>query len=75
MWYVYILECSAGRFYTGVTDSIERRFLRHKTGQGGRFTKIFGAEKLLYHEKFSTRRDAVNREVQLKGWTKGKNWR
>jgi predicted GIY-YIG superfamily endonuclease len=72
LWFVYIIECSDGRFYTGITDNVERRFLRHKNGQGGRFTSRFGAKRLLYREKFSVRRDAIKREAQLKGWTRRK---
>ena len=72
MWFVYIIECSDGRLYTGLTDNVERRVQRHKSGQGGRFTKTFGAKKLLYHENFSFRGDALKREVQLKGWTRKK---
>ncbi len=72
LWFVYIIECSDGRFYTGVTDNIEQRFLRHKSGQGGSFTSRFGAQRLLYYEKFSVRRDAFRRERQLKGWTRRK---
>ena len=72
MWSVYIIECSDGRFYTGVTDNIERRFQRHKSGQGGSFTSRFGTQRLLYYEKFSVRRVALKRETQLKGWTRRK---
>ncbi len=72
MWFVYIIECSDGRFYTGVTDNVERRFQRHKSGQGGRFTNRSGVQRLLYHEKFSARADALKREAQLKGWTRRK---
>ena len=72
MWFVYIIECSDGRFYTGVTDNVGRRLQRHRSGQGGHFTKTFGAKKLLYHEKFSFRGETLKREVQLKGWTRKK---
>jgi putative endonuclease len=72
LWYVYILECSDGRFYTGVTDNVERRFQRHVSGQGGSFTNRFGVQKMLYHEKFAVRRDAFRRERQIKGWTRRK---
>jgi putative endonuclease len=72
MWYVYIIECSDGRFYTGVTDNVEIRFQRHKSGQGGHFTKTFGAKRLLYREEFSIRNDALKQEAQLKGWTRRK---
>jgi putative endonuclease len=72
MWFVYIIECSDGRFYTGVTDNIEKRLEKHKSGQGGHFTKTFGVKRLLYREEFSVRRDAIKREAQLKGWTRKK---
>ena len=72
LWFVYIIECSDGRFYTGVTGNVKKRFPRHKSGQGGRFTKMFGVEKMLYREKFYSLGDALKREAQLKGWTKRK---
>jgi putative endonuclease len=72
LWFVYIIECSDGRFYTGVTDNVEKRFLRHKSGQGGSFTNRFGVQGLLYYEKFSIRSEAFKRERQLKGWTRRK---
>ena len=33
MWYVYILRCSDGTFYTGCTNNIEDRIERHNKGQ------------------------------------------
>ena len=72
LWFVYIIECSDGRFYTGVTNNVEQRFQRHKSGQGGSFTNRFGVQRLLYYEKFSVRDEAYKRERQLKGWTRRK---
>lgn len=66
LWFVYIIECSDGRFYTGITDNVERRFQRHKRGQGGGFTNRLGVQRLLYYEKFSVRGDALKRESQIK---------
>ena len=70
LWFVYIIECADGRFYTGVTDNVERRFQQHKSGQGGSFTNRFGVQRLLYYEKFPARAAALKREAQLKGWTR-----
>ncbi len=69
-WFVYILQCRDGRLYTGMTSDMERRFNEHKTGKGGRFTRSFGIEKLLYKEEHPTRSDALKRESKIKGWSK-----
>jgi putative endonuclease len=71
-WYIYILECSDGRLYTGMTNDVERRFQEHVSGKGGHFTRAFGVSKLLYKEGHPTRKEASNREMQIKGWTKRK---
>ncbi|MCX6334675.1 MAG: GIY-YIG nuclease family protein [Bacteroidia bacterium] len=33
LWYVYILKCSNGQFYTGCTNNLEDRISRHNMGQ------------------------------------------
>jgi len=72
MWYVYILECQNKTLYTGVTDNIDRRVEDHKKGNGGRYTKIAGVNKLLFKEEFGSRIEATKRESQIKGWTRRK---
>ncbi len=39
MWYVYIVECSDGSLYTGITTDIEKRINTHNKGKGARYTK------------------------------------
>lgn len=39
MWYVYILECSDGSLYTGITTDLEKRILTHNKGKGAKYTK------------------------------------
>ena len=72
MWYVYILECQNKVLYTGVTNNLDRRIEDHKQGNGGRYTKIAGVNKLLFKEEFSSRIEAKKRESQIKGWTRRK---
>jgi putative endonuclease len=72
MWYVYILGCKDKSLYTGITDNLQRRFEEHKSGKGGKFTRAFIAEQLLYSEKQSTREAALRREAQIKRWTRKK---
>ena len=72
MWFVYILETDDGKFYTGITKDLERRFKEHKSGRGARFTRIFGCQRMLYHEKHRTRGQALSREAHIKTWSKAK---
>lgn len=69
-WYVYILKCSGGRLYTGMTNDVERRLKAHASGKGARFTRAFGVRKLLYTEEHPTRGDALKREARIKSWTR-----
>ena len=46
-WFVYILECSNGRLYTGITTDLERRFHEHSTGKGAMFTRLNRPERIL----------------------------
>ena len=36
-WYVYILECQDGSFYTGVAKDIDARMKAHATGKGSKY--------------------------------------
>ena len=70
MWFVYILECKNGQYYTGITDDVDQRFSDHKNGKGGHFTKKYGVTKLLYKKSFPSKHEAVLRERQIKGWSR-----
>ncbi len=75
MFYTYILLCDDGSFYTGSSSDVEERFITHKEGRGGRYTKLHKPVKLLYKEEFSTKSAAVKREFQIKGWSHSKKIR
>lgn len=46
-YYVYIIECSNGRLYTGYTVDIKKRFDEHLSGKrGAKFTRSFKPQKL-----------------------------
>lgn len=71
MHYVYIVQCQDGKLYTGITDSVERRFKEHQH-HGSHFTSYNHATKLLYKETFADKHQAAKREKQIKGWTRKK---
>ncbi len=72
MWYVYILQCLDGTFYTGITDDVERRFREHQSGKGGHYTKYAHPQQVLYREFCNTRSEAETREQQIKRWSRAK---
>ena len=72
MWYVYILICKDGSYYTGCTNNIEQRIKDHLRGKGGRYTRSHKPQRLVYKERVTDKLEALKREAQIKKWTKVK---
>ena len=72
MYYVYLLECDDGTLYTGMSTDVERRFLEHKNGKGGHFTRSRKVKKILYTEPHPDRSSALKREAEIKSWSRGR---
>lgn len=66
MWYVYLLECSDGSLYCGITNDINRRVDTHKKGKGAKYTKTRLPVKIFYTESVSNKSEAAKREYQIK---------
>ncbi|MCL1864779.1 MAG: GIY-YIG nuclease family protein [Spirochaetes bacterium] len=74
-YYIYILECTNERLYTGVTLDIKKRFNEHVTGKGGaKFTRSFKPKKIAALWKLidSTRGEALRIEAYIKSLNKEK---
>lgn len=72
MYYVYIIKCDDNKFYTGSTSDLTKRYLDHKHGKGGKFTKDRTVVALLYSEIYQTKDEVLKREKQIKGWRREK---
>lgn len=70
MWYLYILLCKDGSFYTGVTNNLEKRFSEHKNGKGGHYTRSHKPQKIIYSEQLPTHSEALKREFEIKSWSR-----
>lgn len=46
-YYLYILECSNGSYYTGITTDPKRRWQEHIEGKGAKYTKAFPPKEML----------------------------
>lgn len=71
-WYVYIVECLDGLYYTGLTWDVEKRIEQHVSGSGGKFTARHGFKRLCYVEEFTDLMQARDREHQLKDFSRKK---
>ena len=66
MFYTYVLKSEkSGRFYTGYTNDLRKRFREHNSGQSS-YTAKRGPYKLIYYEACSNQQDAMAREKYLK---------
>lgn len=71
-YFVYILECSDGSLYTGITKDITKRLDEHNTSsdKGAKYTKARRPVKLLYDESSLDRSSASKREYEIKKLTR-----
>ena len=73
MYYVYILSnWDDSVLYIGVTNDLPRRLYEHKNRLADGFTSKYNVNKHVYFENTHDVRSAIEREKQLKGWTRAK---
>ncbi len=65
-YFVYILQCTDGTLYTGITTDLARRFKEHKAGTGARYTRARGAVRMVYTETHANRSAVSRREAEIK---------
>lgn len=67
-YYVYILQCADGTYYTGMTSDPDRRLAEHEEGaDSNAYTYSRRPLRLLWHEAFLSPTVAIEVEKQLKG--------
>jgi putative endonuclease len=65
-WLVYLLECSDGTYYAGITNRLEHRLEAHNSGQGARYTRSRRPVALLATQEHPDRSEASKAEIRLK---------
>ena len=70
--FVYILKCSDGSFYTGVTNNIERRLAEHVESQDHSYVASRKPFVLVWTSHELNIQDAILLEKQIKGWRREK---
>ena len=67
VYYVYMLKSKSVKTvtYVGFTSNLQKRINLHNSGKGAKFTR--GRKwKLIYKEKFKSKREAISREYYIK---------
>jgi len=70
MWYTYVVACSDGTYYAGVTTDLARRVMEHNEGTGAKYTRGRRPVKKVYHEEYENQSEAQKREVMIKRMTR-----
>ena len=68
-FYVYILRCGDGSYYSGYTTDLESRVAEHNglsKKPGAKYTRSRRPVTLVYQEEYPTKSDAMKREYELK---------
>ena len=72
-FFVYILKCASGSYYTGHTDNLEARISQHKQGLIEKcYTNTRLPVEVVFVQPFGSRDEAFTAERKIKGWSRQK---
>ena len=69
-FWVYMVQCKFGTFYTGYTHDLKRRMAAHNEGKGAKYLRGKGPVTLIYKKKFKTAKEAMAQERLIKSLTR-----
>ncbi len=71
-FWTYLIRCADGKYYTGHTDDLEKRFWQHEEGVLPGYTSARRPLELMWSAVFDTRDDAFSMEMRIKKWSRVK---
>ncbi len=69
-YFVYIVECKDGTYYTGYTPDLDRRIKLHNNGKGGKYTRERRPVKLVWSKEYRYFKKAFLEEKRIKRLTR-----
>tara|TARA_R110000772_G_scaffold17946_3_gene49929 strand:+ start:99620 stop:100057 length:438 start_codon:yes stop_codon:yes gene_type:complete len=69
-WCVYMVECSDGSLYTGISNNVFKRILTHNSGKGAKYTKSRLPVTLKWSQTCENRSEASKLEYKIKKLTR-----
>ena len=71
--YIYILKCSDSTYYTAVTSNLTQRMFQHNSGfYPDCYTFSRRPVALVFYAEFTDINIAIEKEKQIKKWSKAK---
>lgn len=71
-WACYLLECSDGTLYCGITNDLDKRLAAHNAGEGAKYTRGRIPVRLVHVESHADKSAALKREMQIKRMARDK---
>jgi len=71
-YFVYIVRCRDGAFYTGIAWNLTKRIKEHNLRTRSCLQKSKVPVELAYWERFDSKEEAAKREKEIKGWRREK---
>jgi len=65
-FFVYIVQCGDGTYYTGYTKDIKNRIALHKSGKGAKYVKYKLPAELVYAKEYCYYKSAIKEEKRIK---------
>ena len=69
-FYVYIVQCQDGTYYTGYTPDLENRLKSHNNGKGAKYTRDRRPVKLVWSKEYKYFKKAFLEEKRIKSLTR-----
>ncbi len=71
VWYLYLIECSNGALYAGITTNVDARYAKHANGKGAKYTRANPPVRFIGSIEFADRSSASKAEYKIKQLPRG----
>lgn len=65
-WWVYVIECESGAWYTGVSNDPARRLREHAAGKGAKFMRMDRPKRIVAAGACASKGEALKQEAAIK---------
>ncbi len=65
-WFLYVVECADGSYYTGISTDVARRIKTHNAGRGARYTASRRPVALRGSWRYPDQQSAMQAEIAFK---------